>query len=580
MGEVWLATTSGPLGFTKKFCIKTLLPEMREYIDYFATEARLGGRLTHTNLVNVIDFFEERGEFFIVQEFVEGLNLQELLAHPIVQESGGRLPLEIVAFIGWSALAGLRFAHTAALSGPVRRGAPLVHRDISTDNVLLSADAEVKVGDFGIAQVTDEWRTKTQGPNAFRGKPMYVSPEYLMGLELDARADIYQIGLVLRQAATGVHPFAAASSSAFSVMVAVREGSIPPVCEAFPIIDRAFGAVLDAMTHVDREKRIQTDDEALDRLFEACPRLVLARRPLAELVLDATAPKRSRTSPFIRVKDLPQIKMEPPPPLGGVIVSAAPDEKTAPARLHHLAPFAAEARPSARSGSTLVDDGVVSAPVRHESSPENIVDDHRHPVRHAIAPSRQVATWRTRKKRNTTKIAVAGGVVATLLLLGGSAVFFVVGRRSAPDKEKAAQVEKPSEAQRPSVVGSISPAAPRAAAPQPPPPPEPAATMPRPSEAAAESKPEEAAKRRRPPKRDDTASSAGYIVVKREQERVQVIVDGVPVGDAPIKYEVDPGTHYVTLIRGSDWSGGVTVPVKVERGKRYQLNSGSSSSKR
>lgn len=136
MGEVWLAETYGPLQYKKKFCIKTLLPEMREHLDYFATEARLGGWLTHTNLVNVIDFFEERGEFYIVQEYVEGLNFAELLAHDLVKQWYGRFPIEMAAFIIWSVLKGLYYAHTAAFGGPSRRG-KLVHRDISTDNILL-----------------------------------------------------------------------------------------------------------------------------------------------------------------------------------------------------------------------------------------------------------------------------------------------------------------------------------------------------------------------------------------------------------------------------------------------------------
>lgn len=352
------------------------------------------------------------------------------------------------------------------------------------------------------------------------------------------------------------------------------------MCEAFPFIDRAFGALIDQMTHVDRERRIQDDETARNRLFEVCPRLVLAERPLAELVLDATAPKRSRTSPFMRVKDLPHLKMEAPPVLDGVVLTARPEEKTAPAKLEHFAPAAVKAavdaaRPTqpARGGNTLVDDG---APLRtrHDSSPSNVVDDHRQAVRHHLGqtpppPAQQqtaTPTWRTRKKRNATMIVAFAAAALVLLIGGGTAVFFAAGRRgdTAPSNvAKAAEAAEPAP----------SPAVPPPPSPEPAAPPVPAVAPPK--AARSDSKRAEPAKRRRQVLPDDEGA-VGYIVVKREKQRVRVLVDGASIGDAPLKYAIDPGTHNVTLIRGEDeWGDRVTVPVKVAPGGRYQLNSGS-----
>jgi serine/threonine-protein kinase len=275
MGEVWLASLAGPHGFDHNVCIKTMLPEAARYLEAFATEARLGGRLNHANLVNVIDFFVEDGEHFAVMEYVEGLDLAELL------ERAGPLAPEMAAYVAWSALKGLHFAHTAALGAPGRGN--VVHRDISPGNILVSNDAEVKVTDFGIAQLEVESGGKIRGP-LFRGKPAYVSPEYLRLLELDARSDIYQIGVVLYEALAGVQPFADAESP-YAMQLMIDRGGERPLRDVNPNVSRALAAATHQLMHHDRDQRPPTAEAARELIRHACPELLDAEAPLARLVL-------------------------------------------------------------------------------------------------------------------------------------------------------------------------------------------------------------------------------------------------------------------------------------------------------
>lgn len=200
MGEVFLAVAVGADGFEKPVVIKRLLPKFAgraDVVSLLSAEAKLMTRLTHPNIVQVIDFGRgDNDDYFVVMELVSGTNLGQFCqAHTA---NGKCIPIPIALYITSQVLRGLAYAHANALTD----GKRLVHRDISPGNILLSTFGEVKVADFGVALVggsTDHH----DGDGWIVGKPAYMAPEQLERGAVDERADIYAVGAVLFQTITG-----------------------------------------------------------------------------------------------------------------------------------------------------------------------------------------------------------------------------------------------------------------------------------------------------------------------------------------------------------------------------------------
>jgi serine/threonine-protein kinase len=199
MAQVLVARTRGPEGLGKLVALKRILPHLAsepDIVRQFLDEARIGLRLSHPNLVSFYDFGESQGAYFLVMELVRGVDLDRLLKTVKLQ------PAVAVAVVV-QALHGLHAAHT--LRG--EDGAPLqlVHRDLSPHNLMVGFDGRVKVLDFGVAKARAQ-RTVTL-PGIVKGKPLYMSPEQARGQRLDARSDLFAMGLILFEALTGGRAF-------------------------------------------------------------------------------------------------------------------------------------------------------------------------------------------------------------------------------------------------------------------------------------------------------------------------------------------------------------------------------------
>ena len=195
MAEVFRATRRGPGGFAKQVAIKRVLPDLSgdpRFINMFLAEARLAARFSSRNLVEVFDFGEESGTYYLVMEYVDGVDLATLLA-------SGALDVAEVAHLGIELCAGLTHIHGAEDD----EGRPLavVHRDVSPANVLLSTAGDVKLGDFGIARARA--RSSRTADGAIKGKLAYLSPEQVRNDEVDVRTDVYGLGLCLFEALAG-----------------------------------------------------------------------------------------------------------------------------------------------------------------------------------------------------------------------------------------------------------------------------------------------------------------------------------------------------------------------------------------
>ncbi|WNG40544.1 serine/threonine protein kinase [Archangium violaceum] len=199
MAQVLVARTRGPEGLGRLVALKRILPHLSSdptIVKQFLDEARIGLRLSHPNLVTFYDFGESQGAYYLVMELVRGVDFDRLL------KTTKPSPAVTVAIVV-QALHGLHAAHLARGED----GAPLhlVHRDLSPHNLMVGFDGRVKVLDFGVAKARAQ-RTVTL-PGIVKGKPLYMSPEQARGQRLDARSDLFSMGLILYEAFTGARAF-------------------------------------------------------------------------------------------------------------------------------------------------------------------------------------------------------------------------------------------------------------------------------------------------------------------------------------------------------------------------------------
>jgi len=201
MSELYIAEAKGAEGFTRTFVLKRLRPELardKEAVAQFIDEARLQASLVHSNIVPVYDFGVVDGEYFMTQEFIVGRDLGRLMNRHATRGRAG-LPSQVAYFAAHETLQALSYAHARHSID----GAPLgiVHRDIAPGNVIVSLAGEVKLSDFGIVKSND--RVSRTQVGIVKGNTNFMSPEQARGQAVDARSDLYSLGLVLFYCLTG-----------------------------------------------------------------------------------------------------------------------------------------------------------------------------------------------------------------------------------------------------------------------------------------------------------------------------------------------------------------------------------------
>ena len=246
MSTVYLATDET---LDRPVAIKVLHREMSDepdQLERFRLEARSAARLSHPNLVSVIDAGDDKGRPYIVFEYVDG----ETLKQRIHRE--GALPIDEAVAYAIEVGRGLVAAHKRKL----------VHRDVKPQNVLIDSDGSAKITDFGIARsLESEGMTAT---GRVLGTTDYVSPEQAMGEEVDARSDVYSLGVVLYEMLTGDVPYEAETQ----VGVAMKHVNdpMPDVFELRPDCSAAVAAVVDRATAKDAAYRYSSVEEMVTDL--------------------------------------------------------------------------------------------------------------------------------------------------------------------------------------------------------------------------------------------------------------------------------------------------------------------------
>jgi len=226
MAEVFRAESEGLQGFRKQVAIKRVLPhlsEKKKFIAMFLDEARLSAQLSHQNCVQVFDIGVGDNAFFIVMEYVDGANLKGIAES--VKKQGKDFPVAAAAWIAHEICKGLSYAHELA----DQSGLPmnLVHRDMSPPNVLVTKYGEVKIVDFGLAKASSQ--LEKSEPGIIKGKFSYLSPEAAMGQEVDARTDIFAVGIILWELLAGSRLFL--GDTDFQTVKKVQVAQVPSISQ-------------------------------------------------------------------------------------------------------------------------------------------------------------------------------------------------------------------------------------------------------------------------------------------------------------------------------------------------------------
>jgi len=202
MAEVFRARSFGVEGFERQVCIKRILPGLSRdprFVSMFVKEARICAGLTHPNVVQIFELGKVGEDHFMAMEFVHGRDLGRVLR--AMRRSRTPMPVGVAVHIVVQALRGLACAH--ALTDHDGRPMHVVHQDISPHNVLVGFEGETKVFDFGVACIGGQDAAGGRGPG---GKVAYMAPEQSAGQAVDARADLYAMGLVLFELLAGRRP--------------------------------------------------------------------------------------------------------------------------------------------------------------------------------------------------------------------------------------------------------------------------------------------------------------------------------------------------------------------------------------
>jgi serine/threonine-protein kinase len=214
-----------PLGRT--VAIKALKPSIAvdsQFARRFEREAHFMASLQHENILHVHDFLKQDGSMYIVMEYVQGIDLFDLLERRPV------LPVDVAAIITLQVARALDYAHF--------RG--IVHRDVKPANVMVSRQGEVKLMDFGIAR-DDTMRDLTETGTGL-GTPSYMSPEQILGDKLDFRSDLFSLGIVLYQMVTGQKPFV--EDDSHTVMQKIRLDRYSPPRKLNPLVPRQLEHIM------------------------------------------------------------------------------------------------------------------------------------------------------------------------------------------------------------------------------------------------------------------------------------------------------------------------------------------------
>lgn len=330
MAEVFRARRVGAGGFSKVVCIKRMhqhLSSDQEFVALFLDEGRTGAKLRHRNIVTIDDLGEHEGQYFIAMEFVHGVDLSQIESR--LKTLGEPFPANVAVTIAMEIFAALAAAHRAT---DPEDGAALkvVHRDVAPHNILVSFAGEVKLGDFGIARA--ERRAQVTSGAVVRGRFGYMPLEQLSGTEVDHRADLFALGVVLFEMLAGQRPFLGHMPDAplEAIIAAQVTDRRPPLKSLRGELSDDLCSIVDTLLAKEPNERFNSAEVALT-VLERCPERSGGTQALSAMMsrlfpsqasvaaaprmslpsVTPTQPQEPKTVATAPPRDLPP---QPPPP--------------------------------------------------------------------------------------------------------------------------------------------------------------------------------------------------------------------------------------------------------------------------
>ncbi|GEM_PF-3122947 len=294
MAEIFLAIGPGPNGLPRLVTVKRILPELREreeFVHMFLDEARISASLAHHNIAQVYELGHENDELFIAMEFIAGQSLASILRR--CKRLNRPVPVGFTAMVGRDLCKALDAAHNfVQRDGTV---APIIHRDVSPTNVMVTYDGQVKVIDFGVAKAAGSLsRTATGNIKGSRG---YMSPEQARGAPLDGRSDIFAAGIVLHELLTG-RPLFLRDSELLTFRGVLRD-EIPTAISLNPGVPRPLSEVVATALNRSVAARFPNAREMSRAISTAIPALISTQEEAAAFMRGLFADELKQTEALL-----------------------------------------------------------------------------------------------------------------------------------------------------------------------------------------------------------------------------------------------------------------------------------------
>ena len=341
MAEVFLARHEGVEGFEKEIVIKRIRPHLSaipSFVNMFLGEAKLAAQLNHPNIVQIYDLGKIKDSYFIAMEYISGRDMSSVI--PKAKATRIAFPVEYALKIASNVCEALYYAHTK--SDGVGTALHIVHRDVSPENIRVAWTGTVKILDFGIAKAATQLHETKAGE--IKGKLVYMSPEQVLGKEVDHRSDIFSLGVVLYECLTGLKMFS--GDNDLAIMNNIIEGKISPPSYFRDDVPPPVEAILMKALEKDRRRRyqsacdLQLDIDTFLTGHEFTPSNIHLANFMKQLFKDELAAEKKRrlaetpTHASRFTQETARKAMPPPPPrISSELLPAAPPEQEVPLEL-------------------------------------------------------------------------------------------------------------------------------------------------------------------------------------------------------------------------------------------------------
>jgi serine/threonine protein kinase len=316
MAEVYRAVAHGLEGFQRVFVIKRILKDKStapEFVEMFVNEARISALLNHPNIVQIYDFGQIEGSYFLAMEHVRGKDLLSVLRQ--LRATGNHMSAEVAAYIAQQVALGLDYAHTLTHAG---KNLKIVHRDVSPSNIMLLRAGGVKLLDFGIAKAAMEIKTENETQAGLvKGKLSYVSPEQIKGAGvIDGRSDVFALGVVLWESLTGRRLFF--DRNDFQTMRNVVERPVPPPSTQRQDVPAALDFIVLRALERDPERRYPDARTMADELEAVLQEARFAPRAMTRMLDELFGEQNPQVELLVPEGPI-QISNTPPPVNAGTV---------------------------------------------------------------------------------------------------------------------------------------------------------------------------------------------------------------------------------------------------------------------